>query len=266
MPSKSHLTLQKPMWVWFVPEEQFQRLLRAVPLQSKPCNRICHGYVVFQGKERYSRNQVEVESKQMIMRIFSNYFLSYTTCYTVKWYCIGSVSRWNRSQLRWGNRNHTSTCPAPTHPPTQSHPVAGWGLCGTQQAQPEALRASVQGAISARLGPRVPPLLVEILLRRTFGCWSPCFSWCPTAAVIPLASWMDLPDCGSAGPVWVGGLSRPCSRQVWFAVVSLPALGSSPRQAPWCGRVPVQDGGSGGRVPRALPLAGFLLMTFCFVQ
>lgn len=33
---------QEPMWVWFVPESQFRHWAWAAPLQSKPCNHICH--------------------------------------------------------------------------------------------------------------------------------------------------------------------------------------------------------------------------------
>lgn len=113
-----------------------------------------------------------MESKQETRRVFSACFLSRSSSlvngivYGTAAYKTGHSRYGQLKPHLWASPNPSSNGPG--------------GLWGTQQARPETVSMSIRGPLSAPVsspgwGPCVLALLVEIVLRRTFGYLSPCF-------------------------------------------------------------------------------------------
>lgn len=152
----------------------------------------------------------------MIMRGFSYCFLN---CSTSLSGIVSGTSACKTGHSR-GRQLNPRLWAASSHPSSEPG-----GLCRTQQARAETLSASIWGPVSAPAshpgwGPCILALLVEMVLRRTFGYLSPRFLG---------VRWQSAPSCHECtfrlpglqtlfG--WVGS-------QMGFMVVRLLALGPS---------------------------------------
>lgn len=183
--------------------------------------------------------------------------------------------RWNQSKGRGGSffaacfLSHSPLSRGgqlKPHPWASPSPSSGGPgrLWGTQQARPETLSVSIWGPLSAPVsspgwGPCVLALLVEVVLRRTFGYLTPCFLG---------VRWQSAPRChewtfrtaGQQTLVWLGGLSDG----VCGGVAS--ALGPSVCRAPGVAGRRCRTVQVGGHVTWFSYLSGFLLITFYFVH